>query len=249
MGALVSDPFADLWENGRLGRSITHREHVRISWVLLTEHGRDEGERRILAGTEPNCDAAGAGERFDEPLTRRWTEVIADAVARTPGADFDAFLPRTPSSSGAISSASPSGGRQSTASPESRRLPDAEARQALGLLVLDLDTVDPRPSRPRPAERDQAVDRVRLALEHGLDGAVPRVPNPARNPVLLCPLPQRVPEEHALDEAVGDDPRRRIIRARAVRARSAGSGRGPSPRTRRGGRRGRRPRSRACSRR
>jgi hypothetical protein len=92
----VSDPFAAAWENATLGRSITHREHVRISWGLLREHGRAEGERRIVAGTERNCDAAGAGDRFDEPLTRRWVDVIADALAKTPGADFDAFLAANP---------------------------------------------------------------------------------------------------------------------------------------------------------
>jgi hypothetical protein len=92
----VSDPFAQAWEDATLGRRITHREHVRISWVLLREHGRAEGERRILDGTERNCDAAGAGERFDEDLTRRWVEVIAAALDRTPADDFDAFLAANP---------------------------------------------------------------------------------------------------------------------------------------------------------
>jgi hypothetical protein len=87
-----ADALCDAWEAAGLGRSITHLEHVRIAWVLVRRHGREEGGRRILAGTLRNCEALGVADRFDEPLTRRWIEAIADAVDEDAGGDVDGFL-------------------------------------------------------------------------------------------------------------------------------------------------------------
>jgi hypothetical protein len=52
------------------------------------------------------------------------------------------------------------------------RLADLEPAQPLRLFLVHLDILDIRPPRPTPHERDQAVDGIVLALEHGLDGAV-----------------------------------------------------------------------------
>ncbi|HUJ91301.1 MAG TPA: hypothetical protein VLW05_01275 [Gaiellaceae bacterium] len=84
--------LADAWCACALGRSISHEEHLRISFVLLQRHGRDEGRRAIIEQTRANCDALGVLDRYDDALTRRWADALADAVERSPARDADAFL-------------------------------------------------------------------------------------------------------------------------------------------------------------
>jgi FMN reductase [NAD(P)H] len=55
------------------------------------------------------------------------------------------------------------------------------------------------------AERDEPLDRVLITLEHGLDGPIPTVRDPARNAMLLRETPRGVTEEHALHLTVDDD--------------------------------------------
>jgi riboflavin synthase len=84
------------WEAASLGRSVSHLEHVEIAWELVRRHGAQEAERRLVEGTRRNCDAAGAPDRFDEGLTRRWAGAVAAAQERTPAGDFAAFLAAHP---------------------------------------------------------------------------------------------------------------------------------------------------------
>jgi hypothetical protein len=60
--------------------------------VLLRRQGREEGARRIAEGTRRNCEALGSPERYDDALTRRWWDVIADAVQESGAADPDELL-------------------------------------------------------------------------------------------------------------------------------------------------------------
>lgn len=80
------------WEAARLGRSVTHVEHVRIALVLISRHGRDEGSRRITDGTLRNCIAMQAADRFDRDLTDRWNEALADALETSDAATADEFI-------------------------------------------------------------------------------------------------------------------------------------------------------------
>jgi uracil-DNA glycosylase len=73
------------------------------------------------------------------------------------------------------------------------------------LLVVDLDPFDLRAAWPLPAEVDEPLNRVGLALEDGFDGAVPVVPHPAGHAVLEREAVSSVAEEHALDMTVDDD--------------------------------------------
>jgi len=86
------ETLADEWEQCALGRSITHEEHVRIAFVLLRRHGRDEGIRRVDEGTRRNSAALGAEERYDAELTRRWSDALADAVEETGAEDADELI-------------------------------------------------------------------------------------------------------------------------------------------------------------
>jgi hypothetical protein len=88
--------LVDAWESCRLGRAVTHEEHVRISWVLLVRHGIVEGGSRIANGTLRNCVAMEAADRFDPELTANWTEAIASAVESSDKSTADKFLQEHP---------------------------------------------------------------------------------------------------------------------------------------------------------
>lgn len=88
----ADERLADRWEACTLGRSITHDEHVRIARVLVRRHGRGEAARRLVAGTRANCEAMQAADRFDEELTQRWSDRVADAIEEGDGATFGEFL-------------------------------------------------------------------------------------------------------------------------------------------------------------
>lgn len=94
--AMTDEELAEAWESCRLGRAVSHAEHVRISWVLLSRHGTLDGGSRIADGTFRNCVAMDASDRFDSDLTARWTESIASAVESSEAATADKFLKEHP---------------------------------------------------------------------------------------------------------------------------------------------------------
>lgn len=77
---MTDDELTDMWESCLLERAITHAEHLRISWVLITRHGEAIGRSRIADGTLRNCVALDAPDKFDADLTARWSEAIATAM-------------------------------------------------------------------------------------------------------------------------------------------------------------------------
>lgn len=92
------DDLVRAWEACTLsGSGISHIQHVRIAWVLLSRYGRAEGAQRLLDGTRANCEAYGILDRFDETLTRQWAEAIADAIGTdTTLTEFQAFAAAHP---------------------------------------------------------------------------------------------------------------------------------------------------------
>ena len=93
---MTDDELTDAWESLRLGRAITHLEHVRLSWLLISRHGVTDGSSRIGAGTLANCVAMDARERFDPELTARWSEAIAEAMQSSTATTSDEFLEEHP---------------------------------------------------------------------------------------------------------------------------------------------------------
>jgi hypothetical protein len=89
---LEDDRLVDLWESQELGRSVSHREHLRIAWILFSRHGIEDGGRRLMAGTRDMCVALDALDRYDEDLSRRWTDLLGDAFEAEPGRDPEGFI-------------------------------------------------------------------------------------------------------------------------------------------------------------
>ena len=81
---------------------------------------------------------------------------------------------------------------------------NVEAREPLGLLVLDVHSLDLGTARAFARERDHPLDGLGIALEHRLDGPVRAVGHPARHPARAGLAPGGVAEEHALYVAVDD---------------------------------------------
>lgn len=90
------EELTDTWESCLLERAITHAEHLRISWVLITRHGEEIGRSKIADGTLRNCVALDAPDRFDSDLTARWSEAIASAMASSRATTADEFLAEHP---------------------------------------------------------------------------------------------------------------------------------------------------------
>jgi hypothetical protein len=82
---------------------------------------------------------------------------------------------------------------------------DGEGGVAGGLVLDDVDALDPGVGRPVPDPVEHALNVVLRSFEERLDGAVRPVTNPAADPGLLSLPAATVPEEHALDESVHND--------------------------------------------
>ena len=136
-----------------------------------------------LAGVRPRAHELG-GERVvdDEVLDDHPPEQGGDAGMAKRRGGFHRPSQARPASGG-IS------GRRSRARPS-------------GASSLDLEPRDLGVARPGAAELDQRVDRVRLALEHRLDGAVAAVAGPPGHAAPSRLAPHRIAEEHALHAPV-----------------------------------------------
>jgi hypothetical protein len=96
-GDLPDDELTDRWLAGSLGGAgIKHLDHVRIAWVLVRRHGREDAASELVAGTRRASTHYGVADRFDEALTRRWAEAVADAVELHPAAAFPEFIRACP---------------------------------------------------------------------------------------------------------------------------------------------------------
>jgi hypothetical protein len=90
---LVAGFETGLLEPARFG----HREHLRLAWCYLTRFGREDTERKLLAGLRAFAARAGKPDKFDPALTAAWVGVIADASAQLGSpATFDAVIAARP---------------------------------------------------------------------------------------------------------------------------------------------------------
>jgi hypothetical protein len=92
---MTDSEFIDAFESGSLPPAeFRHRDHLRLTWVYLQRHGRDEAERRLMTGLRAFAIRAGKPGKFDGPLTMAWVEVIDRARAGC--ATFDEMIVRRP---------------------------------------------------------------------------------------------------------------------------------------------------------
>jgi hypothetical protein len=75
---------------------LTHRNHVRLTWLYLKTHGRAEAGVLLAQTIERYSISVGALTKFDQGLTTAWLEVIAAAQTASVADTFDSFIAEHP---------------------------------------------------------------------------------------------------------------------------------------------------------
>lgn len=79
------------------GEAFRHREHVRLAWLCLREHGFESGLERVRGLIQRYATALGATGKYHETLTRAWAELVQVGLDAAPDVtSFDAFLSARP---------------------------------------------------------------------------------------------------------------------------------------------------------
>jgi hypothetical protein len=63
-----------------------HADHVRLTILYLTRHGRAETERRLFDGLRRFASAKGVPEKFHVTMTLGWIDLVDDARRKHPDA-------------------------------------------------------------------------------------------------------------------------------------------------------------------
>src|SRR5947207_15702166 len=69
-----------------------HADHVRLTILYLTRHGRDETERKLFEGLRRFAVAKGVPQKFHVTMTLAWIELVEDARRKHPEAMDPAAL-------------------------------------------------------------------------------------------------------------------------------------------------------------
>lgn len=74
-----------------------HRSHLRAVWLLLREHGFEDGSERFVAAIKHFVAVHDARSKYHETLTRTWLVAVEDArIGIEDVDDFDEFLRQRP---------------------------------------------------------------------------------------------------------------------------------------------------------
>lgn len=88
-GEFLAAVEATTWPGERFG----HREHVRLAWLYLRQHGPEAGSARIRSTILRYATALGAPGKYHETVTRAWSAHVYAALRETPELQpFSAFL-------------------------------------------------------------------------------------------------------------------------------------------------------------
>ena len=82
---MTDDELISGFETASLS-AFPHADHVRLTILYLTRHGRDETERKLFEGLRRFAAAKGVPEKFHVTMTIAWLELVEDAIRRHPGA-------------------------------------------------------------------------------------------------------------------------------------------------------------------
>ena len=66
--------------------SLPHADHVRLTILYLTRHGREETQRKLFEGLQRFAAAKGVPEKFHVTMTIAWLDLVDDARTRHPEA-------------------------------------------------------------------------------------------------------------------------------------------------------------------
>ena len=76
--------------------AFTHRNHVRLAWLYLTDRAGGDPDLRIAETIQRYASSIGKATKFDHALTLKWMRRVESAIAETSSATFDEFLEQHP---------------------------------------------------------------------------------------------------------------------------------------------------------
>lgn len=95
---LSDDEFLHAFFSAELANSdFHHRDHLRLTWLVVRRYGPAEAETRVTEGIEHFAAMHGHAARYHDTMTRFWVRLVAHAVAKKPQIrDIEAFLEAYP---------------------------------------------------------------------------------------------------------------------------------------------------------
>jgi len=87
-GCSVDDhDFLRLFHDANLpGEEFRHKGHLRLAWLILSRHPREEAETIVAREILRFAAASGAANRYHDTLTRFWVRLVGHAMDHAKGA-------------------------------------------------------------------------------------------------------------------------------------------------------------------
>ena len=74
-----------------------HRDHIRLAYIYVQQHGEREAQRRIAAGIRKFAAFHGKDAKYHETITIAWARLVSDAMTRLPAcASFEELARAAP---------------------------------------------------------------------------------------------------------------------------------------------------------
>lgn len=95
---MTDDEFITAFLSGTLAESqFHHRDHLRLTWLLLRRHGRERGGQILADGIRQFAAAHGQTTRYHETMTHFWLWLVDHIRKSRPQLDsFEEFLKAYP---------------------------------------------------------------------------------------------------------------------------------------------------------
>jgi hypothetical protein len=85
------------FEDGSLpDGSFHHEQHLRVAWMFVRRYGMPDALGRFADALKRFVAAKGAAGLYHETITWAYLFLVAERIARTPGASWDAFAAVNP---------------------------------------------------------------------------------------------------------------------------------------------------------
>jgi hypothetical protein len=90
--------FLRLFHDGNLpGEEFRHRGHLRLAWLILSRHRREEAETIVAREIRRFAAATGGANRYHDTLTRFWVRLVGHVMENAADAgSIDGLLARFP---------------------------------------------------------------------------------------------------------------------------------------------------------
>ena len=98
MNYMTDEEFVRAFERCEIpNEQFRHRDHLRLAWIYLRRHGRQQAGTRIAESIQRYAAHHGATTKYHETVTLAWMELVYRAMRSMPdAAGFDEILQAFP---------------------------------------------------------------------------------------------------------------------------------------------------------